>query len=363
MGDDFDLFPKRDNLDPFSFGQDEKGPKEEDKPEEPADLVFGVKEEKAVDSLPDLDVDKLLGEPRSSDRELEPPMSGPIPDEQSGIGIPPAEGHPGTGRRAGSGKRKTSPFVLIGGALVLILLILWGVLNYLHQDRRTDSSFRAPAVNKVTVKMEKLPRNTAPKVTAPVPKPVPVPIPKPVPAPAPEPVQTPAIKPVKTPSLQNPMPVVEGAEGKYSVQVGACILKSSVRELEKKLAAVGYSPLYKKGSTHAMMHFLTVGPFASTSEAERVLSDLKQARVEANLSRVSGGETAINAGSYLFEGNARMIMTRINKMGYRVRLTKRETRLPMTFVRVGKFRTRSDAGSLSDELKDKGFDAIVVKLQ
>ncbi len=363
MGDDFDLFPKRDNLDPFSFGQDEKGPKEEDKPEEPADLVFGVKEEKAVDSLSDLDVDKLLGEPRSSDRELEPPMSGPIPDEQSGIGIPPAEGHPGTGRRAGSGKRKTSPFVLIGGALVLILLILWGVLNYLHQDRRTDSSFRAPAVNKVTVKMEKLPRNTAPKVTAPVPKPVPVPIPKPVPAPAPEPVQTPAIKPVKTPSLQNPMPVVEGAEGKYSVQVGACILKSSVRELEKKLAAVGYSPLYKKGSTHAMMHFLTVGPFASTSEAERVLSDLRQARVEANLSRVSGGETAINAGSYLFEGNARMIMTRINKMGYRVRLTKRETRLPMTFVRVGKFRTRSDAGSLSDELKDKGFDAIVVKLQ
>ena len=62
------------------------------------------------------------------------------------------------------------------------------------------------------------------------------------------------------------MAVVEGVEGKYSVQVGACILRSSVKELEKKLVAAGYDPLYKKGSTQAMMHFLTVG----RSEERRV---------------------------------------------------------------------------------------------
>ncbi len=76
MDDDFDLFPKRDNLDPFSFGQKKNDPKEEEKPEEPADLVFGRKEEDAADSLPDLDVDKILTEPYSSDREPEPPMAG-----------------------------------------------------------------------------------------------------------------------------------------------------------------------------------------------------------------------------------------------------------------------------------------------
>ncbi|NOY87431.1 MAG: hypothetical protein GXP52_09035, partial [Deltaproteobacteria bacterium] len=359
MDDDFDLFPKRDNLDPFSFGQKENGPKEEEKPEEPTDLVFGRKEEDAADSLPDLDVDKILTEPYSSDREPEPPMAGPIPDEQSGIGIPPAEDDLGSGGGAGPGKRKPSPFVLIGGALVIIVLILWVALNYLHQSKRTASRVRAPAVNSVTVKMKKLPQNTAPRATPPVPKQVPVPAPepskapvlKPAPVPAPKSAQAPAIKPVTTPSPQNTMAVVERVEGKYSVQVGACILRSSVKELEKKLAAAGYDPLYKKGSTQAMMHFLTVGPFASSSEAKRVLSDLKQAKIEANLSRVSGGGTVINAGSYLLEGNARMIMTRIQKMGYRVRLTKRETTLPMTFVRVGKFQTRLEAASFSDELK------------
>lgn len=370
MDDDFDLFPKRDNLDPFSFEQKEKAPEKKDKQEEPADLIFGEKEEKAVESLPDLEVDKLLGEPYSSDREPEPPVAGPIPDEQSGIGIPPAEDDFKTGEGAGPGKRRPSPFVLVGGALVIILIVLWGALNYLHQTRRTASNVRAPAVNNVTVKVTSPEKSAVPEAIPPEPVRVPIPesssksiVVKPEPVPEPKPAEVPPVEPAEAPSSQNTRPVIEGVEGQYSVQVGAFILKSSVGELEKKLAAHGYEPLYKKGSTHAMMHFLTVGPFASSSEAGRVLSELKQAKIEANLSRISGGGTVINAGSYLLEGNARRIMTRIQKMKYRVRLTKRETTLPMTFVRVGKFQTRLEAANFSDGLKGKGFEAIVVKLQ
>ena len=51
MGDDFDLFPKRENLDPFSFGKKEKTA-ESDKPDSGEDL-FG-QEEQALGPLPDL---------------------------------------------------------------------------------------------------------------------------------------------------------------------------------------------------------------------------------------------------------------------------------------------------------------------
>ena len=54
MGDDFDLFPKRENLDPFSFGKKEKqtDKEREDRGEE----LFG-QEDKKPETVPDLPID------------------------------------------------------------------------------------------------------------------------------------------------------------------------------------------------------------------------------------------------------------------------------------------------------------------
>jgi hypothetical protein len=71
----------------------------------------------------------------------------------------------------------------------------------------------------------------------------------------------------------------------------------------------------------------------------------------------------INAGSYLLEENASSVMEKIRAMGYPVQLSKKSTQLPMTFVRVGRFEGIEEANSVRDELKGKGMDAIVVKLQ
>jgi cell division septation protein DedD len=188
-----------------------------------------------------------------------------------------------------------------------------------------------------------------------VPKPEPKPAPKPTPKP--EPAVTPA--PAPKPAISTATP----GQVQYSVQVGALILKSSVEELEKKLRVLGHDPFRKAGSTTAMMNMLTVGPFATVSQAQSALSKLKGAGVDSNVRRRAGGGAVINAGSYLLEENANSVMKKVRSLGYPVRLSKSEARLPMTFVRVGRYSSMGNASTAKDELRGKGFDAIVVKLQ
>ena len=112
-----------------------------------------------------------------------------------------------------------------------------------------------------------------------------------------------------------------------------------------------------------MMNMLTVGPFGNVNDARAALTRLKEAGVDSNMRRRNDGGAIINAGSYLLEENATSIMKKVRSMGYPVKLLKREARLPMTFVRVGRYPDRDDAAIAKQELKDKGLEGIVVKLQ
>jgi len=414
MGDDFDLFPKRENLDPFSFGTKDKEKTEAADEKDPADLLFDqadskpevdravpdqggsaerkiVPDEPAVSSeqpQPDAGLDafsdmsgsgseEIFGESPALKREPEPELEGPIPDDQSGYG-PRLTGQEAV-ESPEKEKRKPSPFIVIGGAIVLILALLWGALTYLQKEKKVVVPASVPPAS-ARIEVPKAPAK--PALVAPSSDEVKAPAPE-TPAegggdttsvvspPAPVPPQTkPEPVPAKTTSAAVP-PAEEIVRptrampqtGDYSVQVGAFILKTSVRELEKKLANAGLEPFLKEGSTQAMMHFLTVGPFDSYDTASAAVSKLKSAGIDSNPQRVSGGGAVVHAGSYLLEENARKVMKRIRSLGYPVRLSKKETQLPMTFVRVGKFTSRDEASRSRDELKNKGFDAIVVKLQ
>jgi cell division septation protein DedD len=151
--------------------------------------------------------------------------------------------------------------------------------------------------------------------------------------------------------------------GRYSVQIGALILESSVRDLEKKAAALGYETYQKEGTTTAMMNMLVVGPFPGMDEASGALSRLRESGIDSNLVRKSGGGAVINAGSYLLEANATSIEQKISSMGYPVELEKKAVKLPMTFVRVGHFNELEEATLTRDELKENGLDAIVISLE
>lgn len=431
MGDDFDLFPKRENLDPFSFGK--KDTKVEPDKAEEGDELFG-QEEPARGPLPDLpeglspdlrpeppptadspgspgvpDHPPLVGEagkpapapvkPPSATPPAPPPppedsgpdlidsllAEGPISEEKT-FDEPVFEQEQLAEEKSIKRSRKSpSPFVVVGGALIIIIGLLYGALTYLKRDKpapgivappvsvavvpsrpepappeepeqpaagkkaeapepaegaRSGETAAAPAEPEGKAVQEVVEENTEPGVPVEVSKA----------AAAPEP---------SVPSDQAAEPGVI----QYSVQVGAFILKSSVAELEKKLRGLGYDPFLKVGSTNAMMNMLTVGPFNRVEDARTALSRLKEAGVDSNMRRLDDGGAVINAGSYLLEENATTIMRKIRSLGYPVNLYKKEARLPMTFVRVGRYSAMSDASGAREELKSKGLDGIVVKLQ
>jgi cell division septation protein DedD len=409
MGDDFDLFPKRENLDPFSFGTREKKNEADEAAEGPEELFVGESQPPSPPPLPDLPLDVPpveLGELGGELPTLEPTIPDPPPPELPDFPPPPLippppadpieaapepfpggpiseektfdepvydDSEPSMEQEKRSGRKAPSPFIVIGGALIIIIGLLYGALTYLKKDKPAPRptappvSVSVPAPKPVPVPAPKpqpepaKPAATTPATTpdpvvaAPVPKPEPKPAPKP--APKPEPAVTPA--PAPKPAIST----AASGQVQYSVQVGALILKSSVEELEKKLRVLGHDPFRKAGSTTAMMNMLTVGPFATVSQAQSALSRLKGAGVDSNVRRRADGGAVINAGSYLLEENANSVMKKVRSLGYPVRLSKSEAKLPMTFVRVGRYSSMVNASTAKDELRDNGFDAIVVKLQ
>ncbi|UCG37928.1 MAG: SPOR domain-containing protein [bacterium] len=392
MGDDFDLFPKRENLDPFSFGTKDR-PKEPRK-EEPEDL-FGKEEQEAPPTLPDLplgepelDIPEPPLTPPAARQEL-PSAAGPISEEKT-FDEPSFESEaPAAEKKRKAGRKSPSPFIVVGGAIIIILGLLYGALTYLKRDKpivatapvsvavvpQPSQEVPVPKTEEPPATSGETPSTEAQSPGQPAESPVVPAQPQPEklqpakPAPAPEPVSKEPVKeaavavPVKekAPKPAVPAPAPEG--GLYSVQVGALILESSVTELEKKLQSLGYDPLLREGSTTAMMNMLTVGPFATMSEAQGALGQLKGAGIDSTLRRRTQGGAVIYAGSYLLEENARSIMAKIRSFGLPVSLSRKETKLPMTFVRVGSYDTMDEATRAREELKGKGFEAIVVKLR
>jgi cell division septation protein DedD len=394
MGDDFDLFPKRENLDPFSFGKKEKTT-ESDKQDSGEDL-FG-QEEQALGPLPDLSSNISPGIPEEPPPIPDLPLGEPVAAEPSSTsGMPPlqpdaavpdlvngihSEGpiseektfdepifeqeQVGDDAVERSSRRSPSPFVIIGGALIIIIGLLYGALTYLKRDKAPMQAVPIPPVSVAVTPLK--------------PEPAPAPVPEPVIAESqvetpvdtvvtpPETVQETAPVIVKSPPKPEPAPeaapVAVAGTVQYSLQMGAFILDSSVAELEKKLRGLGYEPFLEKGSTTAMMNMLTVGPFDNVSDARATLAKLKESGVDSNMQRRNDGGAIINAGSYLLAENATSIMKEIRSMGYPVKLLKREARLPMTFVRLGRYPGTEEAANAKQELKSKGLEGIVVKLQ
>ena len=435
MGDDFDLFPKRENLDPFSFGKKEKAADEEKA--EAGDELFGQEERPSgspPDLPPDLSLDHLTLDssevtpelpdlPSGGQEETAPAAASGMPSLDSAPPAAPLAPDAAIDRMEGnlsdgpiseektfdepfleqeqvlenvgekSARKSPSPFLVIGGALIIIIGLLYGALTYLKKDKATGTITSTPpasiAVVEPTPEPAPLPEpetddvqgrtETEPPVeTTPpteveaapsepaaeaVPETTPAAmesasIPEAVPA-APSPVEGSQVNGSSPESAQ----IAATGMVEYSIQVGAFILDSSVAELEKKLRGLGYDPFLKEGSTTAMMNMLTVGPFGNIGDARAALSRLKEAGVDSNLRRRNDGTAIINAGSYLLETNATSIMRRIRSLGYPVKLLKQEANLPMTFVRVGRYPGMDDATSAKEELKGRGLDGIVVKLQ
>ncbi len=421
MGDDdFDLFPKREHLDPFSFnskeeekdaqsaeeGQDEDVVFNDSQPQPdttdgqppgeippqgaPSEPLEDMPKPSIDDSEFDLPADFFAEEEQPTQEPFEQiseSIPGPIPDKEPEQAVSGPELDLNT--RSKPVRRGPSPFVMVGGALLVILILLWGALTYLKRENKPVQT-QLPA--QATIEPGR------PAVEAPLVEPPASELSKAEQTVAGEPSggsepdtqeittggmqrerepeapsgkgtaeQKPAEKKTDLVSVQIPRSepstslFVRAAGSGYSVQVGALILKSSVKDLEKTLSAIGYDPFFKEGTTRATMNFLTVGPLGK-GEEQSALKRIRNAGIEANMRQTAKG-MIINAGGFLLSGNANRVGERIRALGYPVKLERKETQLPITLVRVGRYGTKLEAAQARDDLKKKGLDAIVVKLQ
>jgi|GEM_PF-5991267 len=378
MGDDFDLFPKKENLDPFSFGRPEKK-SEGEKGDESVDL-FGLEEEspREISRPPEGFEERKEAAPQ--EKTFDEPIEGigDEPVDETGDG---AVRQTHAGKKAGSvrsGKKAPSPFVLIGGALVVILGLLYLIMTFFISDVPPTAKVPPPP----------------PAVAVKPPASPPVPAPEPVQTVAPETVISPAEQetapeaapgqqvpsgeglppsspaepgeaglaekpPAKTPLVASAAP--EGQDGRYSVQVGTFVLEPNARALEKEMADLGYETYREKGTAMRVMNVVTAGPFSDMEKGTQALTLIREAGIESTVTRRSPGVVVVNAGSFLLEKNAELITKKVQDLGYPVIRSTKEVNLPVIILKTGRFPKADDAALVRDELKGKGVQAMVVE--
>ena len=379
MGDDFDLFPKKENLDPFSFRKPEKK-NEREKKDESVDL-FGLEEESPRDTSRPPEVFEERKEAAPQEKTFDEPIEGigdePI-DEMGDELIEQIH----DGEKAGpmrSGRKGSSPFVLIGGALVVILGILYLILTFFISDVPPTAKVPPPPPA-VAVKPPASPPAPAPEpVQAVSPETVSSPA-KPeaapeAPPPAPqglsegslppsaptEPKETgPAEKPpAQTPLVASAAP--EGKDGRYSVQLGTFVLEPNARDLEKQMAGLGYETYREKGTAMRVMNVVAAGPFSDMEEGTKALSRIREAGIESTVTRRSSEDVVVNTGSFLLKKNADLVTKKVQGLGYPVIQSTKEVNLPVILLKTGHFLKAEDAALVRDELKVKGVEGMVVE--
>jgi cell division septation protein DedD len=186
-------------------------------------------------------------------------------------------------------------------------------------------------------------------------------------APTPEKIpakQTPPVKsgvPTSKLEAQTPSKVSPTASKGFSVQAGAMAQAENAENLKRKLDAMGYQAVVRKGSGFAPKHVVTVGDPVTKREAEEMARRLNVDGFPSQLVTAEGKFTP-QIGSFVNLDEAIDLARELQKKNYRPKITS--SNAPATTllfqVRHGQFDTRAAAVKRGEELKAKGFNAWVV---
>jgi cell division septation protein DedD len=186
---------------------------------------------------------------------------------------------------------------------------------------------------------------------------------------APTPAKTPAEQtppaksglPTGKADAKAPSKVLPTASKGFSVQVGAMAQAENAENLKRKLDAMGYQAVVRKGSGFAPKHVVTVGDPVAKREAEEMARRLNVDGFPSQLV-AAGAKFTPQIGSFVNLDEAIDLARELQKKNYRPKITSSSA--PATTVlfqvRHGQFDTRAAAAKRGEELKAKGFNAWVV---
>lgn len=190
-----------------------------------------------------------------------------------------------------------------------------------------------------------------------------------MPAKSPEPVKTEA-PPTKAEPVSAPPPAEQAAkvapakaaspkDGTYSLQAGAFLLKSNLREAEAKVRRLGYEPQVKIVHRTLPMTRLRLGAFFA-EEGEAKLKELKTLAPEAFLIR-QGEYVLVYAGSFQNLDRARRAADHLYEQGVRVEEETAAADVSLSLLSFGDFGDRSAAEQAAARVRAVGLEAIIRK--
>jgi len=180
----------------------------------------------------------------------------------------------------------------------------------------------------------------------------------PPPEPKKEPVPPP--EPQKEPKGHQPVP---NTFGPYSVQVGSYMLEASKDEPERKLKELGYATLsYAPFERTLKVYHVLVGQDMTREKAQEVMKQLEDLGYAPELMPEQGGYV-VKAYSYGSYSTAKSTRSKLRKAGVPPVTIRSETKqATLDQLRVGSYKTRTDANKALRDLKKNGFSsAIIVK--
>jgi len=194
------------------------------------------------------------------------------------------------------------------------------------------------------------------KSKAAAPTPTPEEKPKAAAAPAPKPASEPAPKPAAA------VPAVSGPKGPYTVTAGAYLMSSSVKQADKSIRTLGFTPYHSKIKRDVEVTRLKEGTYGEAEARARVAQYKREFSDDAFTLKEGNGWT-VYLGSYVGLDRARVHADRLYALG--VRLTEVQAVVPMTLtlVRFGDFPDQAAAQKIVVKAKAAGLDAYVSKVK
>jgi cell division septation protein DedD len=161
----------------------------------------------------------------------------------------------------------------------------------------------------------------------------------------------------EVPSAAKPAPAPSAG---YSLQVAAMVMEANAESLKRKLDAVGFQSVIRKGTAFVTKHVVTVGDPTGKSEAEDLARRLTVDGFPSQLVTV-GGQFTPQIGAFFNLDEAIDLARELQKRNYPPKITSKPANTVVFQIRHGKFDSRTAAVKRGEELKAKGFNFLVVR--
>jgi len=159
--------------------------------------------------------------------------------------------------------------------------------------------------------------------------------------------------------VAEPTPAPAAPQGDYSVQVGAYLLQSNLKNAQKMAEQTGYLSRIEEARKLTKMTRLLYGRFAP-AEAESRLAELRE-HSPAAFKIADGDQIAIYAGSYTSLDKARHFADLLYEKGVALEEAAVEVQIPLYILKLGPFSDRAAAEQAAQKAEAVGLPAQVVK--